>query len=61
MKKLKPPKNYRRLRRRCCANCKYWQQDEGHLCLRAPESIAGDWLSMEPEFRVCDRYIREGS
>jgi hypothetical protein len=55
-RKLKPPKNYRRIKRRCCANCRYWQLDEAadYACLRAPDTIAGGWNELEPEFHVCN-------
>jgi len=56
MAQLKPPANYRRIYRRCCANCTYWVEDEvaDYVCLRAPEDITGDWNAYEPEFHVCD-------
>jgi hypothetical protein len=58
MAKLKPPKNYREIHRRCCANCAYWVGDAiaDYVCLRAPEDIVGDWHHNEPEFHVCDRH-----
>ncbi len=69
MAKLKPPKNYRRIYRRCCATCVYWVMDSwetenpsryvspsggDYVCLRAPKEIDGDWNALEPEFHVCD-------
>lgn len=63
-RQLKPPVNYRRVERRCCANCRYWQSDESgadYACLRAPDEIAGGWKEYEPEFHVCDGHKGEAA
>ena len=63
MSKLKRPKNYRWINRRCCANCRYWIGGTAAdwECARDPDNIAGDWNSLEPEYHTCDRWAKEPS
>lgn len=70
---LKPVKNYRWTNHKCCANCKYWQwvadnyippyavdpYSYGEYCCIRPNGPSGEWGSVEPEFRVCDRHKRK--
>ena len=56
---LQPPRNFRRVNRACCAMCKYWQLLDGwYACQRAPATIGGCWNECEPEYHVCDGFVR---
>lgn len=60
MNKLKPAKNYRRINKRCCATCKHWVFSDlaDWECKRSPDEIAGDWNANEPEYHVCDLWVK---
>lgn len=57
---LKPPKNYRWVDRRVCANCKHWiVRPSRWQCERDPDNLSGDWNALEPEYHTCDRWVKQ--
>lgn len=59
---MKPPKNFRKIKRRSCSNCKMFRShgDGFWWCHRSgPDGDVGyDWGDWGPEEFICDRYLK---